>query len=183
MARHFVGVIPDAAARSDLDAAVAGIRQHAGGPRWSPREAWHITLAFLGDVPDPVVPPLRRELATAAATVEPFRLRLAAAGTFPARRAPAVLWAGVAGDVAALERLARLTRHAAQQVEIPPDTTPYSPHLTLGRWRPGDMADRGIVEALAGYSGPEFAVDRMLLLRSHPGPKPWYETIEAWDLG
>lgn len=181
MVRLFVGVIPSAEAAADLDRAVVALHGRAGEPRWIPIERWHITLAFLGEVADTIQPRLRRELAGAAA--EPFSLRIAGAGTFPARRAPAVLWAGIGGDVEPLTRLARSARHAARRAHLPRMDTPFSPHLTLGRWRPADTADRGILDALADYSGPEFRVEAMILLRSHLGPKPRYETIESFPLG
>lgn len=180
MARLFVGVVPSAAALRDLEQAVTALHGRAGEPRWSPSERWHITLSFLGEVAEPVEAKLRRELSGVSA--DRFTLRIAGAGTFPARGAPAVLWAGIGGDVDALTRLARSTRRAARRARLPREDKPFRAHLTLGRWRPNDPADRTVVEELAAYSGPEFTVGRISLLRSHLGPKPWYETIDSFDL-
>jgi RNA 2',3'-cyclic 3'-phosphodiesterase len=181
MARLFVGVVPSDEALRHLDAAVAALHGRAGEPRWIPSERWHITLSFLGEVAEPAEAKLRRELAGVAA--EQFGLCITGAGTFPARGTPAVLWAGIGGAVETLSGLARSTRRAARRARLPRDDKPFRPHLTLGRWRPQDRADRGLVEELAGYSGPEFTVERIRLLRSHLGPKPWYETVDSFGLG
>ncbi|HVX42618.1 MAG TPA: RNA 2',3'-cyclic phosphodiesterase [Mycobacteriales bacterium] len=180
MARLFVGVVPSDEALRHLEAAVTALHGRAGEPRWTPSERWHITLSFLGEVAESVEERLRRELA--GVQVKRFGLHIAGAGTFPPRGAPAVLWAGIGGDVEKLSRLARSTRQAARRARLPREDKPFRPHLTLGRWRPKDIADRGIVEELAGYGGPAFAVRQIRLLRSHLGPKPRYETIDSFDL-
>jgi 2'-5' RNA ligase len=59
---------------------------------------------------------------------------------------------------------------------------PFQPHLTLGRWRPGDAADRQVADPLAGYAGPPFDVAEIVLMRSHLGPDPRHERLLAWPL-
>jgi 2'-5' RNA ligase len=188
-------VRPGAGALADLDRTLTGLRLLPGGPRWADPSTWHITLAFLGEVADPRVDPVAAEVGRAVAAAgpaagRPFRLRLAGAGTFPARGAPRVLWAGVTGagaevDAAAerLGRLARAVRRAARAAGVPVERRPYRPHLTLGRWRPADAADRAVADPLTGYAGPPFDVAEILLIRSHLGPQPRYEHLLAWPLG
>jgi 2'-5' RNA ligase len=60
--RLFVALAPPAAVLSDLDAAVAPHRAARPDLRWTGRPDWHVTLAFLGDVPAPAVPRLALEL-------------------------------------------------------------------------------------------------------------------------
>jgi len=92
---------------------------------------------------------------------------------------------GGAGDGGGVERLARLARaiaRAARAAGVDVERRPYRPHLTLGRWRPGEPADRGLVDALGPYSGPPFRTDHVALLRSHLGPRPRYVTLATWPL-
>jgi 2'-5' RNA ligase len=187
--RLFVAVSPPPEAIEHLAAAVQRVSSVAGGPRWTPAERWHITLAFLGEVPESTVrsgacgaEPVGTvdKLAPVAGT--PLRLSIAGAGTFPERGAPRVLWAGLAGDVAVLESLAKQARTNARRARIPLDRRPFRAHLTLGRWRPGDAADRAAARALADYRGPEFDITKCALMRSRLGPKPSYETLREWPL-
>ena len=50
--RLFVGVAPPPTVLDDLDAACAPLRPLRDDLRWTNRPAWHITLAFLGEVTD-----------------------------------------------------------------------------------------------------------------------------------
>ncbi len=182
--RLFVAVVPPLAARDALAAAVELVRDHPGGPRWIPPERWHITLVFLGEVDEAVaLPRLHRALAVAAGDAAPLRLQVAGAGRFPGGGSPRVLWAGVSGDLDALTALARATRRAARASRISVERAAFRAHLTLGRWRQGDDADRGVDAALADYHGPAFDVTEIVLLRSHLGPKPSYDQIGRWTLG
>lgn len=174
--RLFVAVTPSPRAIEHLAAAVERVSSIAGAPRWTPAERWHVTLVFLGDVDESTVDKI------APVTGSALRLAIAGAGTFPERGAPRVLWAGLTGDVPALESLAKQARRAARQARISLDRKQFRAHLTLGRWRPGDATDRAVAAALGDYRGPEFQITECALMRSHLGPKPWYEVLRTWPL-
>ena len=80
--RLFVGLAPSAAALDDLDAACAPFRPSRGDLRWTSRELWHVTLAFLGEVDEEILPGLLPRLERAARRHRPFALSLAGAGAF-----------------------------------------------------------------------------------------------------
>lgn len=185
--RLFTAVSPSAAAVRALAGAVDAAAGAPGGPRWADRGLWHVTLVFLGEVDEAGLPRLRRELAGAATGRAPFTVRLAGAGTFPEHGRPQILWVGLDGEVDRLTGLARAVRRAARRGRVAVERRPFHPHLTVGRWRPAGPADRGVVDALAGHAGPEFAVDRFTLFRSHlparpDGSQPRYEPLESWPL-
>jgi LigT like Phosphoesterase len=46
--RLFVAIAPPAAVLDELDALVEPLRSSRQDLRWTNREAWHVTLAFLG---------------------------------------------------------------------------------------------------------------------------------------
>ena len=81
--RLFVGLAPSAEALDDLDAACAPLRPGRGDLRWTSRELWHITLAFLGEVSEDSLAGLLPRLERAARRHLPFGLSLAGAGAFP----------------------------------------------------------------------------------------------------
>ena len=91
---------------------------------------------------------------------------------------------GVDGEREALGRLARNVRRELKRDRLPYDNRPFQPHLTVAR--PGDRLDRADVDAdrdlLADYRGPAWPVRTVELVRSHLGPKPWYEHLAAWQL-
>ena len=59
------------------------------GVRWAPDESLHITLKFLGDVPDNQVQPIDESLQRVRASR--FGAEVAGAGFFPGERAPRVV--------------------------------------------------------------------------------------------
>lgn len=181
--RLFVAVLPDEPALDALALALDPVREAPGAPRWNDRSRWHLTLAFLGEVEEERLPPLRAAMAEVAAVAEPFTLRLRRMGTFPPNR-PRVLWAGVAGQMPALRRLALQVQRAAYDVQVRPDGRSFTPHLTLGTWRPSDgAADWAGAEVLAGLDGPAFRVDHLVLYRSHLGKQPRYEALHTFPFG
>ena len=89
---------------------------------------------------------------------------------------------GSPDPVAELVELARSVARAARGVGIAIERRPYRPHLTLGRWRPGDKTDLSVVTALTEYESPPFEVSEIVLMRSHLGPRPRYDQLASWPL-
>jgi 2'-5' RNA ligase len=162
--------------------ALLPLRGAPGEPRWTVPERWHLTLLFLGAVPDARVGPLLAGAAPAVAAAPPLRLRLAGGGRFGSRRRPQVAWAGLDGDVAALSDLAKHLARVARSLRLEVEERPFRPHLTLGRWRPGRPADGALTDRLAGYRGPEWPVDVVRLYESHLGPNPTYDVLGEWPV-
>ena len=142
-------------------------------------DRWHLTLAFLGDLPDERAP--RAVAALDAVRFPPVEVRIAGGGRFGRGRFT-TLWAGLRGD---LGELSRAVRRELKKARLPYDPKPFRPHLTLAR--PGD---RIAAEELAGdlarldvYSGPLWTIKDIRLVRSFLGPHPTYETLATRDLG
>ena len=181
--RLFVALTPPPGALDDLDAACAPLRAGRGDLRWTSREAWHVTLAFLGSVSETSLTRLVPRLERAARRHPVFGLSLAGAGAFPAAGRATVLWGGLAGDRKALGDLAATVGAAARRAGAPPPDAgrAFRPHLTLARCRtPADV--RPIVDALAAYQGQPWPATEILLIRSRLHERPRYETLATWKL-
>ncbi|MEV6206551.1 RNA 2',3'-cyclic phosphodiesterase [Kitasatospora sp. NPDC051914] len=190
--RLFVAVNPPSEAVQELVDAAAPVRELPGAERlrWSGIEGWHLTLAFLGEVPVTDVPELEAVLARTAGEHGAHRLRLAGAGTFGDR----VLWAGVDGEVWALRRLAEAVRGAVGDVGIETDQYGFHPHLTLaragssrGRRRAEQRVAASELQHLAagldGFRGLEWEAAEIHLMHSETGFGPSrYRSLGAWPL-
>jgi len=181
--RLFVALVPPPEATAELDAVLAPLRPDWPGLRWTSQDAWHVTLTFLGEVNASLLEPLAVRLARAAGRHPPQDAAIGGAGAFPSAAKARVLWAAVIGDRKALTALAWSAAAAARRAGAPPDEVrPYRPHLTIGRCRqPADL--RPLVSELHGFAGRGWTAGQMQLIRSHPGPRPFYETIASWPLG
>nr|WSW60319.1 RNA 2',3'-cyclic phosphodiesterase [Streptomyces sp. NBC_00998] len=193
--RLFAAVMPPQEAVDELRRAVEAVRS---GPavgqdravghdrlRWTGEAGWHFTLAFMGEVGEPVLPDLYARLARAAHRTDPFPLRIHGSGHFGER----ALWVGAAGGLDRMRMLAERADAAARRAGIPMDQhRRYTPHLTLARSHGGtDLHPH--LEALAGFEGAPWQVGELSLVRSNlptggvPGEQPRYEVLEAWPLG
>jgi 2'-5' RNA ligase len=186
--RLFVAVAVPVQVADELDDAVAPLRESWPGLRWTARDAWHLTLAFLGEVSEPVSSRLVPRLERAAARYPRLSLSLGGAGTFPSAARARVLWTGVRGEPRALPALAASVAAGARRAGAPPaeEGRRYQPHLTLARCRePVDA--RPLVDRLAEYAGPPWTAEEIYLIRSHlpggrPHDRPRYETLGCWPL-
>ena len=183
MMRLFVGLAPTTAVLDDLDAACAPLREGREDLRWTSRELWHITLAFLGEVSEDRLDRLVPRLERAARRHLEFGLSLAGGGAFPSQSRANVLWCGLSGDRKALGELAMSVSAGARRAGAPPpDARRYRPHVTLARCRmPADV--RSIVGDLSGHQGPVWPVEEIYLIRSTlGGQQPRYEAVGTWKL-
>ncbi|WP_424212458.1 RNA 2',3'-cyclic phosphodiesterase [Streptomyces sp. BI20] len=182
--RLFTAVLPPAAVTDPLLTEVtalrkAGVGDPDGSGHWTDPAGWHLTLTFLGEVPDPAVPDLVAALEAVGAAHAPFASVLRGAGVFGGRS----LWAGVGGDVASLTALAAAGRSAAEATGVPADAhTTFTPHLTLARL-PDPEPARAALEEWEGreWTVPEFALVRSRL-RDGDEPGPRYEALARLPL-
>ncbi|MET7297381.1 RNA 2',3'-cyclic phosphodiesterase [Embleya sp. NPDC005575] len=180
--RLFVALAPPDDAKDELARALRPV--HAAHPRlrWNRIEDWHITLAFLGEVPVDVVEALRAPLAEVAASTRPIGLELRGAGQFDER----VLWSGVHGEPDALHTLADAVRGVVRAGGVALEDRPLRAHLTLARARRDNLD--GIAAAageLAGFVGRRWSARRLHLVGSNLGRGPGpihYRDVDAWPL-
>ena len=183
--RLFVAIAPPASVLDELAELAAPFQSSRQDLRWTNRGAWHVTLAFLGEVQESTLDNLLPRLERAAGRHHEIGLAFAGAGAFPHVKRANVLWSGLSGDRCALASLvASVTAGAKRAGAPPPDKgRRFEPHLTLARCRlPADVT--GIVAALSGYHGLEWSADRIHLVRSHlgGGKPPQYSTVAWWPL-
>jgi len=96
--RLFVAVALPPEAAGELDEVAAPLRPARPDLRWTGRDAWHLTLAFLGEVDEVVIAELSVRLERAARRHPYLSLSLAGAGAFPSATRARVLWTGIQGD-------------------------------------------------------------------------------------
>lgn len=154
--------------------------------RWVRPEGIHLTLAFLGNVPEARVPDLTHAMTGAAAACRPFTLALARPGMFGSRARPRVLWVGLGGDLPSLERLHHAVDTAVRAAGFTRPAERFAPHLTLARVPdryPPDAAVRiaGLVDATHVPPVPPFSVERIALMRSEllPGGARYHRVADA----
>ena len=151
-----------------------GSQLDAGGAvTWVKPENLHVTLKFLGEVPDAAVGGLVESLARIE--VPPMRLVADHMVYFPKRGPVRVIAAGLGGDVHELARLYEQMEAACAALGFPPEGRAYTPHATIGRTRitrrgGGAFNVRGVPLDDA-FPGPSFTATGFVLMKSQLNPK------------
>ena len=132
--RLFIAINLPSDVRRLAHAAAAPLRSAAPHVRWVAEENLHLTLKFLGDVPDETGATIADALRPAAARHRATALELTGFGAFPNLRRPRVVWAGAVPDPR-LELLHHDVEVACEALGFEVDGRPFRPHVTLGRIR------------------------------------------------
>ncbi len=190
--RMFVAIEPSVDAVEHLDEFLAVRREAGSEVRWSSPARWHLTLAFMGAVPDRVVEDVVDGVGLVTARAAPIGLAVTGGGCFPDVTRAKVLWAGVdgvegaRGSVEDLGRLARGVRSACAVAGAAPEGGPFVPHLTLGRFSWAQDATRWL-RVLSTYAGPAWVASDVSVVASHlpreRGRGPRHEVQARLPLG
>jgi 2'-5' RNA ligase len=106
------------------------------GCRWTSTRPFHITLAFLGDVPDQRLSRLCEIVAASSASIEPFEIEVCGLGAFPSPNRPRVVWAGVSTATPdSLRELQQSIAASVRRIGCRLDDLRFHPHITLGRMK------------------------------------------------
>jgi RNA 2',3'-cyclic 3'-phosphodiesterase len=183
--RLFVAVVPPLEVVEDLSEFTEPRREYRDEDvRWAADEHWHITLAFLGDVPDWKTDELGERLERAAKRQRPFELQLTGAGAFPGVPEARVLYAGVRDETESLKHLAMTTKAAANRAGVTVEGRRFTPHITLARLRRPVDATRW-VRVFDTYDGPVGTAGSLQLIESRlgegPGHSAAYTTVGEYD--
>lgn len=133
--RLFTAIELDERAKDGLIRLQESLGRYGRVVRWVTREQMHLTLVFLGEVPDGRVSQVAEAVQRAAGRIEPFDLTIAGSGCFPPRGRVRVVWVGVEERSGWLLRCQSACADELESVGFPKESRPYSPHLTLGRVR------------------------------------------------
>ena len=139
--RAFIAIHLPEAAKAELglvtDVLAGQMPPHS--VRWVQPHLLHLTLRFLGDTAVSDLPALTFALDEIAAAHTPMTLHLSGLGCFPNRSRPRVIWAGLEGEVTAVQTLQSAIEQAMRGLGWPSEDKPFNPHLTLGRVKDGRL--------------------------------------------
>ncbi len=140
----------------------------------------HLTLKFLGDTEEGLVPEIMSAIREAAAGVAPFAVRVRGTGAFPNLSRPKVLWVGIEGGEP-LGRMANALNETLTALGFPREERTWSPHVTLARVRGSrDLARaQALLRDHADDLFAEVRVEEVLLKKSVLRPQgPEYSTVD-----
>ncbi len=172
MIRSFVAVNLPAEVRARLEQYGQELKSLGLYGSYPKAESFHLTLKFLGDIPEQKVDAIGGALERAVSGTAPFRLEVRGLGAFPSPSSARVVWMGFEQSEP-LSLLQGRVEQVLEDLKFPREDRPFRPHLTLAR-----LKSRDNLTALQAYlreAGPSAAagtvpVDEVVLFRSELRP-------------
>ncbi len=149
--------------------------------KWVEPRNMHLTLKFLGDTDEQIIPEIKESLKKVAEQIPENKVKITGLGVFPDPFRPRVLWMGFEYGQA-LKDMYDLIEAEMEQLGYEREERDFKPHLTLGRIK--FMKNRKDLQYLLDkFKNTEFqqvVVDKIILFESQlfpSGPK-YYELAE-----
>ncbi len=183
MIRSFVALELSETLKDGILSLIDELRGAGVRASWSRAATLHLTLKFLGDVEEALLPDLVTALEAAAAEVPPFTFDTTSMGAFPSPARPRVVWLGVESE----DRLYDLQEAVERELTplgFPREKRRFHPHITLGRIRdagalPRDVDLPALIAELPVPHG-RTTVNEFELIRSTLSPRgARHETLEV----
>lgn len=165
MLRLFAALpVPD-----EIADALTPLQKRLTAASWRPRENFHVTLRFFGDVSRDMAAALDEEIAQ----IEAPQLPLLVDGTgWFGRREPHNVYARIR-PTEALTALAGACERAARRLGLPADKRRFTPHITLAYLHGAPLnAVQAWTETHQELRAGPFTADRFHLYSSHFGKGP-----------
>jgi len=152
--------------------------------KWVELQNLHITLKFLGEIKEELLPKIKEIISGINSLARPFKLALAEAGGFPSIDRPRVLWMGIAPQDEPV-RIIEYLEQKLPKVGFPKEDRKPHPHITLARIKSPKNVHKIKQKVTAfGIERKEWQVYRVSLFKSVLTPHgPLYEEILSQSLG
>jgi len=170
--RCFIAIgIPDSIKR-EIGNLLDILKKHGVDIKWVVLENMHLTLKFLGNTSDALLPRLSESIFAIVSSYEPFYIKIYNTGVFPNKKYPRVIWTGV-DNSEILMKLQSDIEHSMSLLGYKKEDKQFKPHLTLGRVR-SQKGIINIVNELDNFKDKEFGTftaDTIKLMKSELNPK------------
>ncbi len=184
MVRAFVGIDIDEAVRQKLVAVQEQLQATGGQLKLVEPPNIHVTMKFLGEVPEDRIGAIAEALKKAAIGTGQFDIRVKGIGVFPNLRYIRVVWAGVAEGRDEVIGLHQKIDQELQPLGFRMDRD-FVPHLTIARVKTAKQKER-LAAFVKEMTDAEFGVTRaqaVELKQSTLTPKgPIYSTLARIEL-
>jgi len=179
--RCFIAIeIPETIKKSIADI-IESLKKSGSDVKWVSDENIHITLQFLGETEEALIPDIKGALNKILATYSPFYIKIADVGCFPSGRRPRVIWVGMEESKSVINLYNYI---ASEMVKLgyQKEERGFTPHVTIGRVKSnrnlGELLRR--LDEFTVTDFPDFEVQNITLMKSElkPSGAKYYSLAE-----
>lgn len=150
-----------------------GVQFTRANPSWVKVDSMHLTLKFLGEIPETRIDEIEGAMKQAAEEAAAFEIGVKGLGVFPHEHNPKVLWIGVKRGRQKIEELQSRLDDALEHIGFEKERRPFHPHFTLARIK-SPRGSRQLMDIMKSHSGEDAGtcgIDRLILFKSQLHPK------------
>lgn len=151
--------------------------------KWVPRENWHCTLKFLGEVSDERFEEVCDITEEASSRCRVTTSALTELGVFPGMIRARVIWVGISDPSSELSYLALRLEKKLGKAGFRQESRKLTPHLTIARLRaPEEIIDKVEGAKPFPFERAPFEINHSCLYRSHLSPRgSTYEALRTFS--
>ena len=166
--RTFIAVEISAAVRAKAEELIGLLRTTQADVKWVEPQNLHLTLQFLGDVPENQIADVCSAVARGAEEVAPFTLEIRGAGAFPNLGKPRTLWLGAQDGMDQMTDLHDRITLALADLGFQDEERRFQTHLTIGRVKSTKNVSLlgPLLRQHAEFSAGVFPVDKAIVFSS-----------------
>jgi 2'-5' RNA ligase len=167
MKRTFIAIDIEPAHKMKEDYKMIRYRLRTEKINWVLDHQLHITLNFLGDTDEQIIPQIQQNLQGIASREKIFNIKLRSLGVFKSLRDPRVIWIGC-DKCTELESMKKEIDRCLALFGFESESREFSPHLTLGRIK-GMHQQNQLSQLIALYKDvviQEQTIDKIILYES-----------------
>lgn len=177
--RLFIATPISSEAEKELSRIIGKLKDSGAAVKWVAPSNIHLTLKFLGDTDEKLLPELKQIIDEVAGNHKQIKSGLGELGAFPNLNRPRVYWVGLKSGAKELAAIATELENEVHHFGFPKENRPFKSHLTLGRVKaPNGLQKLNELLNSEKVSPLELTFDRIILFKSTLTPRgPVYEVM------
>ena len=152
MKRLFIALPLSPRAAREIQEAWSVLRISSRRIRWIPVEHMHITLSFLGDTGEELIPDLLDILDDTGCSFPAVPVKTSGPGYFPAGKNPKILFESLGEGI---EEIGKIQKHLSRALSplVGLEKRKFHPHITMARIKPGTHPSRRVLSLYGSCAG------------------------------
>lgn len=153
---------------------------------WIPHDNLHVTLNFVGDIPDRDIPEFCRDAKEVIQQFEPFDLVLSGLDGFPSLDAPRTIWIGAEQGGAEMQEMSTEIGKFLRSWSLGKSRFDFQAHMTIGRVKKGAECPEELSQLIHRFRNHDAGgchVDKVVICSStFEGGRPQYAPMATIEL-
>jgi 2'-5' RNA ligase len=182
MIRLFIAAIIPHSILSDIIAVRDAVFTQEAKIKWEPLDKLHLTIKFLGDTEESLLPNLYETISETAGKFAPIETAFTRFGLFYRNHKPAILWAGLEATED-LRRLKTETEKEFARFGFEEEKRKFKPHITFARLKGYENGNK--IKELCERELPHtrFFIEKIVLFKSQLRPSgSVYTALKSFEL-